>query len=250
MTTIDHPTFVQTTQRQLTQHSAVREALRDVSPFVLAVIPFSLAIGATSAGAGLSFAESMFGAISLLAGSAQLAGVESIRAGSGIGVTVVVVLLVNARFAFYGAGLARWFIDAPRWQRFVLALPLIDQTFLLCQERFSGEVDVQWRVRYYTTATLGLVMCFAGCQILGYTFGGDLPPSLGLHLAAPLAFAGMLAKSAKGRPAMTAASLSSIVLIATSGAIGTMALPVAVLVGVIGGALADTQKPSRDRTVS
>lgn len=248
MTIIDRPTLVATGPSLFAHASAPREAVRDVSPFLLALIPFSLAIGAASESAGLSLGQAMFAVFAVLAGSGQLAGVESIRAGSGVGVTVVIVLLVNARFAFYGAGFARWFVDLPRWKKLLLAVPLVDQTFLLCQERFSTNAETDWRVRYYATVTMCLVVCFAGCQMIGYTFGGDLPSSLGLHLAAPLAFAGMLAKSTKCTATMIAAGVSGFVLLVASGPIGTVALPVAVLTGVIAGASVDSQKSSDARS--
>ncbi|MDW3177900.1 MAG: AzlC family ABC transporter permease [Acidimicrobiia bacterium] len=213
----------------------VTEALRDMSPFLLALVPFSLAIGAASAAAGFSFAEAMFPVFAIFAGSAQLAGVESTRTGNGILITVLIVLLVNARFAFYGAGLARWFVGVPRWKSLLLAIPLVDQTFLLCQERFSEQADVDWRVRYYGTVTAGLVLCFATCQLIGFQFGGNLPPTLGLHLAAPLAFAGMLAKSTKERSALITACVSGCVVVVASGFFGALALPVAVVAGIVVG---------------
>ncbi len=213
----------------------VAQAVRDMSPFLLALVPFSLAIGAASSAAGLSLAQAMFPVFALFAGSAQLAGVESTRAGNGLLITVMIVLLVNARFAFYGAGLGRWFIDVPRWKRLLLAIPLVDQTFLLCQERFAEHAAARWRVRYYATVTTGLVLCFATCQVIGHQFGGSLPPTLGLHLAAPLAFAGMLAKSTTEASALLTACVAGGVAVAFSGFAGPVALPVAVLAGIVVG---------------
>lgn len=250
MTIIDRPSPNQDRPTTPADGSARREAASDLGPFLLALVPFSLAIGASSAAAGFSLLQTVFGVFTVFAGSAQLAGVDSIRSGGGVGVTVMIMLLVSARFAFYGAGLARWFVGAPRWKSFLLAGIIVDQSFLLCQERFAPSHDVRWRVRYYIAVTFSLVVCFAGCQIVGYTIGGDLPPSLGLHLAAPLAFAGMLAKSTTGRPTMTAAITSGFVLILASGPIHTAALPLAVLAGVITGASSDTSSSVQDRTAS
>ena len=90
-----------------------RLALKDITPFAVALIPFGLALGSASAAAGLSASETMFGATVLLAGAAQLAAVEVLGSGGGIVATAVVVALINLRFVFYGAGVARWFADAP-----------------------------------------------------------------------------------------------------------------------------------------
>ena len=198
----------------------------------IALVPFGLAMGGASASAGLSAWEALFGAIVLLAGAAQLAAVEVIGSGGGVIVTATVVALINLRFVFYGAGVASWFSDAPLRTRLLLAFPIVDQTFLLCQERFAEETDLVWRQRYYLTATAVLGGTFVGCQIIAFQLGGDLPEGLGLHLAAPLTFAGMLAKSVAGRRELVAGALAGLTVVLGTGVVGGAALPLGVAIGV------------------
>jgi predicted branched-subunit amino acid permease len=212
--------------------TASRQAVKDTTPFAAALIPFGIAIGGASAAAGFSAWESAFGGIVLLAGASQLAAVEVLGSGGGVLATAVVVALINLRFAFYGAGVARWFADVPMRRRLMLVVPIVDQTFMLCQERFEPGTDLTWRQRYYATATALLVAAFIGSQVVAFHVGGGLPESLGLHLAAPLAFAGMLAKTVTTSSDIVAGTVAAAIVVLGTSIAGTAALPLGVAAGV------------------
>ncbi|MBX3315160.1 MAG: AzlC family ABC transporter permease [Actinobacteria bacterium] len=215
---------------------AARAALQDTAPFAVALVPFGFAVGVAATHAGLSATENLAGALVMLAGAAQLAVVESIGRGEGIWLAVLVTLLINLRFVLYGAGIAEWFANASRLQRLLLVFPVVDQSFMICQQRFRSEADLAWRRRYYLTTTALLAGCFVGAQALALGFGDVLPDGAGLHLAAPLAFAGMLAKSVHGRTELVVATTAAIALVVVAGTLGPAALPAAVVVGVVTGA--------------
>ena len=217
------------------QPSAFRAAAGDAMPFVAGLIPFSLAIGAASATAGLTAAESIFAAVILMAGASQLAAIDVIASGGGIFATVSVVILINLRFVLYGSGVSRWFGGASKSRQLFLVFAVVDATFLLCQERFTSGIDIAWRQRYYLTITGLLASVFVLCQAIAYKAGAGLPEGLGLGLAAPLAFGGMLAKSIKGRESVAAAATGALVVVAGSGVLGAAALPAAAICGVFAG---------------
>lgn len=212
--------------------AVTRRAVVDTAPLAVALIPFGMAVGGASAAAGLSTWESVFGGVALLAGASQLAAIEVIGAGGGMVTAVLVVALINMRFVLYGAGIARWFADAPLAHRFALAIPVVDQTFILCQERFASVTDLTPRKLYYLTSTAVLVSAFLGSQAVAFYIGGNLPASLGLHLAAPLAFAGMLARAAKNSLDVIAGTTAALVVVAGTGLVGAAALPLGVAAGV------------------
>lgn len=212
---------------------AVRQGLRDVLPFAVALVPFGLAVGTASATAGLSLGAAMFGAVAMLAGAAQLAVVESLGRGEGILAGVLVAALVNLRFVYYGAAAARWFAGAPLGRRLLLVFPLVDQTFLIGQHRFAASVDLRWRQRYYLAATALLAASFVGSQLVAFRIGAGLPRELGLDLAAPVVFAGMLARSLDRAPARAAAAVAVLVVALGSGFLGAATLPVAAGLGVV-----------------
>jgi predicted branched-subunit amino acid permease len=212
--------------------TAARQAVKDTAPFAVALIPFGMAIGGASAAAGFSAWESAFGGVVQHAGASQLAAVEVLASGGGVLATAVVVALINLRFALYGAGVARWFVDAPMSRRLMLVVPIVDQTFMLCQERFEGGTDLTWRQRYYATATALLVAAFIGSQVVAFHVGGSLPDSLGLHLAAPLAFAGMLARTVSTSSDLVAGTVAAATVVLGTSVAGTAALPLGVAAGV------------------
>ncbi|MCB0995351.1 MAG: AzlC family ABC transporter permease [Acidimicrobiales bacterium] len=214
---------------------AARTAVKDIMPFTVAIIPFGFAVGTAGAAAGLSLAELMFGAVALLAGAGQLAAIQSIDRGDGIFVVASVVALVNLRFVIYGAGIANWFGRLPLRRRLALAFPVVDQTFLLCQQRFGDDVSLGWRQRYFLTATAVLGGMFVATQALAYQIGASVPDGLGLHLAAPLTFTALFARATSGRKELTAGAVAGCLVVALSAPLGPAALPVAVVLGACAG---------------
>lgn len=217
---------------------------------IVGLIPFALAIGASAAANGLTLFETLAGAWLLLAGSAQLAAVNLIGGDADVWLTVTTTAIINLRFVLYGAGVARWFAASSPLRRMLLAIPVVDQSFLLCEQRFTDEHDQRWRTNYYLTLTGSLIAAFVTGQVVGFPVGAGLPEGLGLHLAAPLAFVGMLTKSLvnrAGRRAAVAAAASVVAVTALPIAwVSSFALPVAIAVGVAAaGKTADTGTPNR-----
>jgi predicted branched-subunit amino acid permease len=212
--------------------AATRAALRDIAPCVVAIVPFGFAVGSASAAVGLTGFQAVFGAAIMLAGSGQLAAVQTIGRGEGILAVAVIVALVNMRFMFYGAAAARWFEGAGRVRRLLLVYPIVDQTFMLCQQRFETVTDLSWRQRYFVVATAALGGTFVACQAVSFHVGAALPPGAGLHLAAPLVFTGMLAGATRTRRQGLAAAIAAVVVTIGSGVLGPLALPVAAAAGV------------------
>ena len=223
--------------------SATRLAIGDTLPLAAAVLPFGLAIGASIADSDLWAPGALAGAVLLMAGASQLAVVGLLDSGAGIAVAVGTALLINARFVLYSAGLARWFREEPLWRRLALAVPLVDQSFLLGQRRFeSGDTaaaGVEWRRRYHLAVSVMLLAVFVPGQIIGFAVGSSLPEGAGLSMAAPLAFAGMLAMACRTLPASVAAATGGVAVVVVAGLPGGLSLPVAALVGVGAGAVVE-----------
>ena len=95
---------------------------------------------------------------------------------------------------------------------------------------------------------------FVGCQVIAYRLGSTLPDGLGLHLAAPLTFAGMLTTSLKRRGDVVAGTIAASIVIAGSSLLGPLGLPLGVMAGVSVGALTptkqDTSPPSTEEATS
>jgi len=215
--------------------SVIQLALRDFAPFAAALIPFSMAIGTAASVNGLTLPQAAFGAVFLFAGTAQLAATELIGSDTGATVVVATVLLINVRFMLYGAGLARWFADAPLRHKLLLAFPLVDQSYLCCEERFTTMTVLADRYRYYLAGTAILVSVFLASEAIGYLAGPIVPAWMGLQLAAPLAFTGMLVKAIRSTETAVVAAAAAVTVVVSAGLPGGLGLPAAILVGVCAG---------------
>lgn len=219
---------------------ARRIARGDVLPLAASVFQFGVAIGATIAASDVDPVAALAGAATLSAGTSQLAGLELIDAGTGIGVATATALLINIRFALYGAGFARWFAAAPRWRRYTMVYPIVDQSYLLCERRFDDHDDLQWRTKYYLTVCTWLFVSFSSGQVIGFLVGDRIPPAASLHVVAPIVFAGLLANAASNRAAVIAAAGAGAAMVLTASIPGGLGLPVATTVGMLAGAALGT----------
>jgi predicted branched-subunit amino acid permease len=231
--------------RAATRRSHLLAGARDVLPLTIGVLPIGLAIGATiGASDTLPTVAGWFGGPVIVGGAAQLITVRMLDAGAAPVAILVSALLVNARVIMYGAALAPWFREASVRERLLVAFPLIDPTFFVSSARFErGDLDQRDRLAYYAGAATTLMLAWMVVQAVGIA-AGALPDAVGLHLAAPLAFAGLLAKSASGRPALTAAGTAALVAVVGTGLPFQTGMLVAIAVGVTAGVAIERRSPT------
>ncbi|MEM7142613.1 MAG: AzlC family ABC transporter permease [Actinomycetota bacterium] len=221
----------------------VAQALRDATPLALPIIPFAMAIGTATAEAGIPLAAGWLGAVMLFAGSAQLALTETLGGGGSLIAAAGVAVLVAARFALYSAALASWFAGGSRRRNLLLVFALFDQQFLLCEHRFTDEHDDRWRVRYYLAVTAIIAVPFLAALPVGYLLGGAVPDGVGLRLAGPIVFAGMLGSAVTDRSDVVAALAAAVAVVVVSPVLAGAAVPVAAVAGIaVGARLLDVQR--------
>ncbi len=180
-----------------------------MTPMALGLIPFGVAVGATIAASSLSTGAAVASGPLIPAGAAQVATLQMLEAGSSPVVIVFSALLINLRILLYSTSLAPWFSGLPLRRRLLLAIPVIDQTHFLCAARFSrGDLDQEGRAAYHLAAGAWLIVVWLGSQLATVILGAGLPDSARLHMAAPLALVGLLAKSITTGPARVAAAVA------------------------------------------
>jgi len=190
--------------------AAAGEGARAILPMVVAVVPFGLAIGAAIGPSALPDAAGWSGAPLILAGSAQLTALNMLDGGAAPVLAVLAAVAVNARLLVFGAGAARWFGSLPVRRRLLLAFPLIDQLYAVCEARFArGDLDVRGRQAFYAAAAAVLAASWMAAQAVGLAAGAAVPAGAGLDLAAPLAFAGLLARMSWSGPALAAGATAA-----------------------------------------
>ncbi|MEM9609339.1 MAG: AzlC family ABC transporter permease [Actinomycetota bacterium] len=226
--------------------SVRRHAIRDGVPLALGVLPFALVIGATIGSSDVDPIAALLGSILIFAGAAQLTAVELVDAGAAIPVIVFTCLLINARFVLYSARMASWFGAEPLRRRLALSAFVVDQSFLAAERRFAiDELDARERRSYFFTLGLFLWAVWVSAQVLGLLAGNRLPEGVGLELAAPLVFVGLLSLSLKDGRSWLVAGVAATVTLLASGAPLHAAVPIGTLAGIAtGGATSE----GRERT--
>jgi len=220
----------------------VRAGARDITPMVLGIVPFGLALGAMIGSSGVDPWAALASAPLILAGAAQLTTLQMLEAGSNPVVIVASALLVNLRILLYSASLAPWFSGVRLRLRLLLATSVIDQTHFVSVPRFErGDLDRRGRVAYYTGASVWIVSAWLGSQAVAALLGGELPESVRLDMAAPLALIGLLAKSVGTRPASLAAAVGVAVVALGAGLPFHSATLVATVLGITVAVLADSR---------
>lgn len=209
------------------------DGARAVTPMVLGVVPFGIAIGAAAAKAHMPTLTALSGSIFLLGGSAQLAIIQLLDGGSAAAVAITAALLINARLLVYGAGLAPWFRSTSTRGRMLLAVPIVDQLYLTAITDFAdGMRDESARKRFYAGAAVHLWLAFIAAQIVGAIAGSGVPAWIGLKAATPISLAALLAVAVKGRGGAQAAIAAGAVVAFTSQLNSRSMLLVAILVGI------------------
>ncbi|MEQ6901526.1 AzlC family ABC transporter permease [Nocardioides sp. YIM 152588] len=212
----------------------VRDGLRAIVPICLGVAPMAVALGALVGGSDLDPVAALSSSVLVMAGSAQLTLLDmSIRDLDAL-VIVATALLINARFLAYSAAMASWFPTSSRWQRALLALPLVDQMFLVtANDRARVRRTEAERRRFYAAAAAALVTVWVVAQVAGYLFGALLPEAFALQAATPLCLSGLLAVSLKDRRAWGAAAAGGAATALLALALGPAAILLGIAVAVV-----------------
>jgi predicted branched-subunit amino acid permease len=223
------------------------EGARDITPMVLGVIPFSLAIGASVGASSMSTGEGLVSGPAILAGAAQLTVVEMLESGAAPLVIVLSALMINLRLLLYSASLAPWFRGEPLRRRLLLAVPVVDQLHFTCAPRFErGDLDAGARRAYYAGAAAWLATAFCVTQAAAILVGARVPESVGLDVAAPLALAGLLAKSSADGRSIVAATVAAAVTVVGVALPFRSAVLVAAVAGIAGGVLFDAHRSGNE----
>jgi predicted branched-subunit amino acid permease len=235
MTTVEatHPAA---RDQRATRGRLALEGARDIVPMVIGVLPLGFAIGSAIANSSVPPLAGWLGGPLIFGGAAHLIAVQLLDAGAAPAVIVVSALLVNARVVMYGAAIAPWFRGATRRQRLLVAAPLIDPLFFISTARYErGDLDQGERLAYYAGAASLLLVAWMTVQAIAIRIGGSLPDGIGIQVAAPLVFAGMLAKSTVGRPAALAAGAAALTAMIGTGLPYQSGMTLAVVVGIAAG---------------
>lgn len=213
---------------------ARRAALRDVAPILVAMLPLALAVGMTVAESDVVAWVGWLAAPLVFAGASHLAVVSMLDTGVTPIIAVGAALVVNARFAVYGAAISPLFERQPRWFRLVGPHLLVDQSFALIVGR-SERHDPDWMREYYLASSLALAAMWVTGVTAGIVLQPVLPQDWPISAAAPVMVGALLGVSIRSPRAGAVAGASFLVAAALTPVIGATGIIVAAAAGVLVG---------------
>ncbi len=234
VTTAEHPVAVNAEEHRPEIRAARLIALREVVPVLLATLPLALAVGMTVAQSSVNAFIGWLAAPLVFAGSSHLALVSTLGTGASAFVAVGAALVVNARFAVYGAALGPLFERQPRWFRLLGPHVLVDQTFALIAARPERH-DPDWMRAYYLSAAAALATMWLSGVAMGIWLEPVLPHDWPIGVAGPLMVASLLGTSLRSSRAIAVAGTAFLAAAATTPFIGATGIIVAGAVGVLAG---------------
>src|SRR5262245_45161438 len=213
-------------------------------PVLPAMIAFGLAVGATGARKGFSFAESLLMNIFVYAGMSQLVAMEAwperVTLGAMAALAVLMVT-VNARMLLMSAALYPWLKSSSPWRIYPTLHVLADPSWLIAMRyRANGGADAG--ILLGSSVLLAVAWVAATC--VGY-IGGTLiadPRRYGIDLVMPIFFAAMLIPLWRGARPAIAWIVAGVVAVAVQQLVGGWWFIVAGAVAgsVVGGYLDDS----------
>jgi len=179
--------------------------VRDALGVGVAVGLSGFAFGVTSAGAGLSLAQTCALSLLVFTGASQFALVSALGAGGGPFAAAAGAFFLGTRNAFYGLRLSQ-LLGLPRMVRPLAAQWVIDETSAVAlAQRGRAAARLGFTVTGASLYVLWNLTTFVGA--LGASALGD-PAAWGLDAAGPAVFLALLAPMVKGRTERAAAGLA------------------------------------------
>jgi predicted branched-subunit amino acid permease len=211
----------------------VFDAIKDIGPMALAVIPIGLTVGASAAAAPISGLAGWLGGPLIAAGSVHIAVISLLSTGASAGVVILAALAIGARFAAYSAALSPAFAGQPTWFKLLGPYVLVDQTYAVASNRMSDS-EAGFR-RYLLVASAVLLAVWLVAVSTGLALGRVIPEALQLWIVMPLLFAGMSAKAMVDKAAMAGLLTATITALALSPLPSGLGLTAGIVAGTVAG---------------
>ncbi len=210
-----------------------RDAVRDILPVVVSVLPFAAIIGVTVGQARLVpvWAGLLAGPL-MYAGSAHLAAITLLEGGASTVAVLATVAIINARLSMYGAVIEPHFRAQPAWFRWLAPHFLVDQTYVMATARDDLADPRRFR-RYWATAGLVLGVGWTAAMAAALLLGPAVPVDSPLTFAATAVFVGLLVPQLRQRLARRPAVVAAVVALIASPLPSGLGLLLATVGGIV-----------------
>lgn len=225
------------------KRKAFLRGMRDVVPLFLPAVPFGLVIGLGVAESSVPNWAGWLSGMLIFGGSAQLAAVSLLGAGSPAFSAFLAAVVVNARHLMYSVAMVPRFREQPPWFRRLGSYLLIDQIFALTSVSTEDDPD-DWRAYYLGAGVLAWTV-WQVVLAVGIFAGAAVPEGLDIEFAVPLLFIGLFAPRLVDRPTALAAVSAAVTTAAAAGLPNRGGMLIGGLVGTVVGTLTDRTRRTR-----
>ncbi len=198
--------------RAMWRHPAFRHGARDMLAVAPGIAAWGLMTGVAMLKSGLTTAEALFMALTVYAGSAQLASVPLILAGAPVGVIFATALCVNLRFVVFSLHLRPYLMHLPLRQRLFCGYLTGDLTYVLFVKTYAhpatDEAGRFAQVAYLVGNGGVNWIAWMGSSLLGVAAASFIPTAWGLGFAGILALIGMACSLASSRLRWASAAIA------------------------------------------
>jgi predicted branched-subunit amino acid permease len=205
--------------RTLVRHPQFATGMREMSGVSLGIAAWGLVTGVAMVKAGLSIPLSLLMTFAVFAGSAQLAAIPLMGAGSPAWVIWATALCINLRFVIFSAHWRPFFMRFPRGQRMLLGYLTADLNYVLFMKKFKEPRDDEGQLEYFLGSSFMSWLAWQVPSVLGIVLADVVPTHWGLG------FAGVLALLGLGYALMSDKATSFAAVVAGAAAVAAFALP-------------------------
>ncbi len=211
---------------------------RDAAPFLLVVGPFAVLFGVVATEAGLNVLETLTFSFLVIAGAAQLTGLQLMVDQAPVLVVLGSALAVNLRMAMYSASLTPYLGGASLWTRAIAAYFIVDQSYGLSVLKFEQNPDwsLRQRLAYFWGTVAPVCPFWYVFTVVGALIGTSIPESFAIDFALPICFLAIIMPMLRTRAHLAAALVSIVVALAFAWLPYNLGLMVAGIAGMMTGA--------------
>ena len=228
--------------RRVVDHPEFRAGFVSMLAPALALTPFGLVCGVGAAAAGADWLSALAMSAIVFSGAAQVLAAQLLSADAPAAIVILTCFVAGLRFLMYSAAMAPHLRPLPaRWQR-ALAFLMTDQVFAAAIRRFNTEHperDARDGAMHFLGCGLALWGAWQLQNLAGFFAGHVVPPGWQIDFAVPLCFIALVAPLMRSMPAIVAALVGGVAVVALDALPMKLNLIAAGVLGIVAGTLAD-----------
>lgn len=212
--------------------SQTKQAVFDMMPLSLAVIPWGILCGSLAIEAGLSAGQAQLMSLLVFAGAAQLSAVNLIGTGATLPAVLNSTAMISARHLLYSAAHEGDIRQLSWFKRVLFAFFLTDEMFAVVSAYREKHGAFHYRYAVVTGATFYMVWNVATAVGIWSAKSIEHMDELGLEFAIAVIFIAMTVPRIKGFPLLAAVLASGLLAVYFEAVHFQQGLMVAGLIGM------------------